>query len=133
MADLRLDQSRAFAGTMLQLHAEFRHRHGLPPLPSSWTLSDHLAALRTRAALSDPALLRSHTRIGNRLLSAVRQLLWDVLKPIFFRQTAVNQDVVLALEALARDRVERRHSQHVLSERITALEAEVDRLRARGE
>jgi hypothetical protein len=41
--------------------------------------------------------------------------------------------VVLALEALARDREQSRHAHYVLSERISALEATVARLRPRGE
>jgi hypothetical protein len=133
VADLPLDQSRALAGLMLQLHGDFRRRHGLPPLPTVWNLTQHLEGLRGRASLVDTSVMRSRAQIVGAALTAGRRALWEILKPLFYRQTEVNRDVVLALEALARDREQSRHAQHVLSERITALEATVARLRARSE
>jgi hypothetical protein len=132
MADLPLDQSRDVAALMLRLHADFRRRHSLPPLPTTWSLAEDMAQLRGRAALTDPALLQSPAAGLGPVLTAVRRLLWDVLKPLFFRQTEVNRDLILALEALARDREQNRHAHHVLSERVSELEALVDRLRPRG-
>ena len=118
---------------MLRLHGDFRQRHGLPPLPTAWTLVHDLGTLRPRAALTDPGVLRSRAPVIGAALTAVRRLMWEILKPLFFRQTEVNRDVLLALEALARDRDERRHADYVLSERMSAVEEAVGRLRARGE
>jgi hypothetical protein len=132
MPDLPLDQTRDLASVMLRLHADFRRRHGLPPLPTAWTLSDDMAQLRGRASLTDLELLRSPAPGVGSALTRVRRLLWDVLKPLFFRQTEVNRDLILALEALAREREQNRHAQYVLSERVSELEAQIDRLRARG-
>jgi hypothetical protein len=132
MADLPLDQSSDLAGVMLRLHADFRRRHGLPPLPTAWTLADDMAQLRGRASLTDVGLLRSPARAVGPTLTRVRRLLWDVLKPLFYRQTEVNRDLILALEALAREREQNRHAQYVLSERVSELETLVERLRPRG-
>jgi hypothetical protein len=133
MADLPLDRSRALAGLMLNLHEDFRRRHGLPPLPTAWTLAEHLQALRGRASLVEASVMRSRAQVVGAALTAGRRVLWGILKPLFYRQTEVNRDVVLALEALARDREQSRHAHHVLSERISALEAAAARLRTRGE
>ena len=132
MADLPIGQSSELAAVMLQLHADFRRRHGLPPLPTAWTLADDMAHLRRRASLTDPGLLRSSARAVGSTLTRVRRLLWDVLKPLFFRQTEVNRDLILALEALAREREQNRHAHYVLSERVSELETLVARLRPRG-
>ena len=118
---------------MLRLHADFRRRHGLPPLPTAWSLADDMTQLRSRASLTDIGLLRSPAPGVGTMLTKVRRLLWDVLKPLFFRQTEVNRDLILALEALAREREQNRHAHYVLSERVSELEAIVDRLRVRGE
>ena len=131
MADLPLDQSSDLAGVMLRLHADFRRRHGLPPLPTAWTLADDMTQLRGRASLTDVGLLRSSAPTLGSTLTRVRRLLWDVLKPLFFRQTEVNRDLILALEALAREREQNRHAHYVLSERVSELEALVARLRPR--
>ena len=58
-ADLPPHQSRAMARVMLDIHADFRRRHGLPALPTAWTLLEHLQPLRDRARLTDPAILGS--------------------------------------------------------------------------
>jgi hypothetical protein len=124
--DLPLDESRVLAGVMLRLHADFRRRHDLPPLPTAWTLLDDMRSLGARATLVDPALLESR---ASRLVTRGRRVLWTILKPLFYRQTEVNRDVVLALEALAREREQNRHAQFVLAERVAELEAEVARLK----
>jgi hypothetical protein len=129
MADLPLDQSSDLAAVMLRLHADFRRRHGLPPLPTAWTLTDDMTQLRGRASLTDVGLLRSSAPVVGSTLTKVRRLVWDVLKPLFFRQTEVNRDLILALEALAREREQNRHAHYVLSERVSELEALIDRLR----
>jgi hypothetical protein len=125
MADLPLDQSRVLARQMLRLHRDFRERHRLPPLPTGWTLEDHLQELRPRSSLTDPALLRSRTRLVGGGLNLVRRIAWEIVKPLFYRQAEVNRDVILALEALARDREQSRHVHHVLSQRISELETAV--------
>ena len=65
-------------------------------------------------------------------LTILRRVFWTVLKPLFYRQTEVNRDVILALEALAREREQNRHAQFVLAERIAALEAELNAAVARS-
>jgi ABC-type uncharacterized transport system YnjBCD ATPase subunit len=87
-----------------------------------------MAQLRGRASLTDVRLLRSSAPTLGSTLTRVRRLLWDVLKPLFFRQTEVNRDLILALEALAREREQNRHAHYVLSERVSELEALVARL-----
>jgi cell division protein FtsB len=52
---------------------------------------------------------------------------------VFDRQTEVNRDVILALEALVRDRQQNRHAYHALSLRISELELEIARLHERDE
>jgi hypothetical protein len=128
--DLPLDQARDLVGVMLRLHADFRQRHALPPLPTVWTLADHIAQLRPRATLVDTRFLESRAPLVGRVLTGARRLLWAVLKPLFYRQTEVNRDMILALEALTRDREHTRHAHFVLAERVAELEAEVDRLHA---
>jgi hypothetical protein len=130
-ADLPPDQSRALAAVMLQLHAYFRTRHGRPPLPTAWTLLDHLEGVRGRALLTDPAILGAGRGAVGALLTRTRTLLWHALKPFFFRQSEVNRDVLLALEALARDHEHTLHVHRALSARIADLEDTVARLRRR--
>ena len=48
--DLPLEEARNLAALMLRLHGDFRRRHGLPPLPTAWTLLDDMEALRSRAS-----------------------------------------------------------------------------------
>ena len=129
--DLPLDQTRDLAGLMLRLHADFRRRHNLPPLPTAWTLLDDMKQLRARASLADPGVLESRALGG--ALTSLRRFVWSVLKPLFYRQTEVNRDVIFALEALARDREQNRHAQFVLAERVAELEGEIARLRAGAE
>jgi hypothetical protein len=131
--DLPLDETRDLAALMLRLHADFRRRHALPPLPTAWTLLDDMQALRARATLVDMRVLESRAPLAGRIVTRARRLLWTVLKPLFYRQTEVNRDVILALEAMAREREEHRHAVFVLAERVAELEADVARLRARPE
>jgi hypothetical protein len=125
--DLPLDEARDLAALMLRLHGDFRRRHGLPPLPTAWTLLDDMNAVRARASLTDPGILESRALGG--ALSFVRRLLWTAMKPLFYRQTEVNRDVIFALEALAREREQSRHAHFVLAERVAELEAELARSR----
>ena len=125
--DLPLEEARDLAALMLRLHADFRRRHGLPPLPTAWTLLDDLKVLRARASLTDPGVLESRALGG--ALTFVRRMLWTVMKPLFYRQTEVNRDVIFALEALAREREQNRHAHFVLAERVAELEAELARAR----
>ena len=129
--DLPLDQTRDLAGLMLRLHTDFRRRHNLPPLPTAWTLLDDMKQLRARASLADPGVLESRALGG--VMTSLRRFVWSVLKPLFYRQTEVNRDVIFALEALARDREQNRHAQFVLAERVAELEGEIARLRAGAE
>ena len=85
-----------------------------------------MQALRARATLVDTGVLESRAP----LVTLARRLLWTVLKPLFYRQTEVNRDVILALEAMAREREQHRHAHFVLAERVAELEAEVARLKA---
>jgi hypothetical protein len=116
---------------MLRLHADFRQRHHLPPLPTAWTLADEMGRLKGRATLVDTGVLESRAPFVGRVLTSARRFLWTILKPLFYRQTEVNRDVILALEALARDREQNRHAHFVLAERVAELEAEVARLHVR--
>jgi hypothetical protein len=125
--DLPLEEARDLAALMLRLHGDFRRRHGLPPLPTAWTLLDDMKTLRPRASLTDPGVLESRALGG--ALTVVRRILWTVLKPLFYRQTEVNRDVIFALEALAREREQSRHAHFVLAERVAELEAELARSR----
>jgi hypothetical protein len=129
--DLPLDQARDVAALMLRLHADFRQRHQLPPLPTAWTLADDMSRLKARASLIDAGVLESRAPRVGRVLTRVRGLLRTILKPLFYRQTEVNRDVILALEAVARDRESSRHAHFVLAERVAELEAEVARLQRR--
>jgi hypothetical protein len=128
---LTVDQSRALAAVMLAIHGDFRQRHGLPPLPTAWALDDHFQTLRDRALLTDPALLGARGGGVSGFVSRARLLLWDALKPLLFRQSEMNRDVVLVLEALARDQEHARHAHRTLSSRIADLETQVADLRRR--
>jgi hypothetical protein len=130
-ADLPPQQALALARTMLDIHADFRRRHGLPALPTAWTLPDFLRELRGRSLLTDPELLGSPRPGVGGLLTRARALVWSLLKPLFFRQSEVNRDVVLALEALARDHEHALHVQRALTSRIAELEATVAALQRR--
>ena len=125
--DLPLDEARELAVLMLRLHGDFRRRHGLPALPTAWTLLGDMNALRSRASLTDPGVLESRALGG--ALTFVRRIFWTIMKPLFYRQTEVNRDVIFALEALAREREQSRHAHFVLAERVAELEAELARSR----
>jgi hypothetical protein len=129
--DLPLDQAGNLAAIMLRLHADFRQRHALPPLPTAWTLLDEMQVLRARATLVDTGVLESKAPLIGGVLTSGRRVLWTLLKPLFYRQTEVNRDLVLAIEAMAREREQHRHAHFVLAERVAELEAEVARLHAR--
>jgi hypothetical protein len=129
--DLPLDQAGNLAAIMLRLHADFRQRHALPPLPTAWTLLDEMQVLRARATLVDTGVLESQAPLIGGVLTSGRRFLWTLLKPLFYRQTEVNRDLVLAIEAMAREREQHRHAHFVLAERVAELEAEVARLHAR--
>ena len=129
--DLPLEQAGNLAAIMLRLHADFRQRHALPPLPTAWTLLDEMQSLRARATLVDTGVLESQAPLIGGLLTSGRRFLWTLLKPLFYRQTEVNRDLVLALEAIAREREQHRHAHFVLAERVAELEAEVARLHER--
>jgi hypothetical protein len=132
-ADLPPDEFGRMATVMLRLHADFRKRHGLPPLPSAWTLLEDLENLRPRSALNEPAVLASPRALIGPALEAARRVLWKILKPVFDRQTEVNRDTILALEALVRDRQQNRHAYHALSLRISELELDIARLHERDQ
>ena len=111
---------------MIRLHAGFRERHGLPTLPTAWALGDHLNALRPLSSLVDPGVgVSQRSGIVGRALNAARRVAWEILKPIFYRQSEINRDVLLALEALSRDRETRLAEHHILSARIWELERQV--------
>ena len=129
MPDLRPDKARKLGQLMLDLHADFRTRHGLPPVPSVWTLHDHLHTLRGRSSLVEPGLLRSPKPVMGTALKGMRTMVWSLLKPFFYRQSEVNRDVLLTLEALARDSEARRGAHDSLSARIAELERAVARMR----
>lgn len=116
---------------MVRLHAEFRRSHGLPPLPTAWSLLEYLRTLRGRSSLVDPQLLRSRRPAVGGLLGAARTFVGKFVKPVFHRQSAVNHDLIVALEALARDRDETRRANHALTARVFELETTVAWLAAR--
>ena len=108
---------------MIRLHAGFRERHGLPALPTAWTLADHLNVLRPLSSLVEPGVgVSRRGGIVGGALNAARRVVWEILKPIFYRQSEINRDMLLALEALSRDRETRLAEHHILSARIWELE-----------
>jgi hypothetical protein len=121
-ADLPPDESRKLALVMLRLHAEFRQRHGLPPVPGVWTLLEDVEEVKRRASLSDAAVLRSPRAVIGPLVTFARWFLWKLLKPVFDRQTDVNRSVLTAVETVARDREQRRHADFDVSLRLNDLE-----------
>ena len=126
--DLPPHQSRAVADVMLRLHDDFRSRHGLPPLPTAWTLMRDLSALRSRAvAINRPT--RSRRPLVGPVITAVRRLIWHFVHPVLNFQPDVNNALLLELEAIARDRDAAQHARHVLSRRITELERQLEHLR----
>jgi hypothetical protein len=126
--DLPPDEFGQMATVMLRLHADFRKRHGLPPVWSEWTLLEGLEDLKPRSALNEPVVLASPRAGIGPALEALRRVLWKILKPVFDRQTEVNRDVIRALEALMRDRQKNRQADHALSLRISEIEMAIARL-----
>jgi hypothetical protein len=131
--DLPPDEFGKMATVMLRLHADFRKRHGLPPVSSAWTLLEDLEDLKPRSALNEPAVLASPRAVMGPAIKATRRVLWKILKPVFDRQTEVNRDVIRALEALLRDRQQSRQAYHALVLRISELEMAIARLDGRDE
>ena len=125
MPDLRPDKARKLGRLMLELHADFRRRHGLPPVPTAWTLDDHLHALGRRSSLVERDFLGSPKPVIGAALKSLRIAIWTLLKPIFYRQSEVNRDLLLTLEALARDSEARRRAHDSLSARVAELERAV--------
>lgn len=121
-ADLPPGESAEVARVMLRLHAEFRRRRGLSPVPSAWTLLEDLQPARGRLALNDAAVLRSPRPVIGPIITGVRWMLWKLLQPVFDRQTEANRDLVDWVEALARYRDQRRYADFDLSVRVTELE-----------
>jgi len=116
---------------MLQTHDAFRQRHGLPPVPTAWALDRLLGDLRARALLTDPSILRSDRGGTGAIVTRIRVTLWGLLKPLFFRQSEVNRDLTLALDALARDHAHTLHVHRAFSARLADLEARIGRLQRR--
>jgi hypothetical protein len=117
--DLPPLQSGKLALVMLRLHADFRQRHGLPPVPS---IADDLDQARRRVVLNDPSVLRSPRPVIGRVLERTRRVFWKVLKPVFDRQTDMNRSLIRVLEALLAEREHHRHVHYDLSLRVAELE-----------
>ena len=107
---------------MLRLHADFRRRHGLAPLPIVWTIAEDLDAAIGRATLNEPIALASPRPVVGGVISGFRRVFWRILKPIFDRQTDVNRSLIRVIDALLREREEHRYIHHDLSRRIAQLE-----------
>jgi hypothetical protein len=131
--DLPPDEFGQLATVMLQLHAEFRRRHGLPPVRNAWTFIQSLEEMKSRAILNDPAILNSPRPGIGGVVEAVRHVFWKILKPVFDRQTEVNREAILGLQALARADEQSRQTCAELAARVAKLEAELGRLRERPE
>lgn len=133
MPDLRPDRARTLGRLMLGLHDDFRKRHGLPPVPSPWTLDEHLRPLHDRRSLIEPSLLDSPRPVLGKIIERLRRALEGLLHAIFHRQTELNRDVLLTLEALSRDSRARRGAHDSLSARVAELERAVARLEGKSE
>ena len=117
--DLPPLQSGKLALVMLRLHADFRQRHGLSPVPS---IADDLDQARRQVVLNEPNVLHSPRPVIGRAVESTRRLLWKVLKPVFDRQTEMNRSLVRVLEALLAEREHHRHVHYDLSLRVAELE-----------
>ncbi len=131
------DQAYALAVLMLQLHDDLRRRRGLPPLPSASRARDdtwgaRLQSVQARSSLSEGAVLGSHRRGVGTIIKAIRTAFWTILKPVFDRQSHVNSEVILALNALVKEREQLLWQQDMLSMRIVELEY-LAGLRKRGQ
>jgi len=132
-SDLTSDEYGRAATVMLQLHADFRRRHGLPPLPSAATIFERVETMKRRSALNEPGVLRSPRPVIGPVLEVARRILWKILLPIFDRQTEVNRDLFLAVEIMAvesilSDRAAQRDREQALLTRIAELETRLARL-----
>jgi hypothetical protein len=121
-ADLPPLQSDLLAVVMHRLHADFRRRHGLPPLPH---LGEDLDEARRRVALNEPSVLQSPRSVVGPVIQATRRVLWRVLQPVFDRQTDMNRSLIRVLEALLAEREHHRHVHYQLSLRVADLERRV--------
>jgi hypothetical protein len=117
--DLPPLQSGMLAEVMLRLHADFRRRHGLPPMPD---LAADLDEARRRVALNDSSVLQSPRSVIGPAIQGARRVLWRILQPVFDRQTDMNRSLIRVLEALLEERAHHRHVHYHLSLRVTDLE-----------
>ena len=131
--DLPPDEFGQLAAVMLRLHADFRRRHGLPPMRSAWSAIQTLEEMKGRAVLNEPEILSSPRPGIGRAVEAVRRVFWKILKPVFDRQTEVNREAILGLQAVMRTGEQSRQSCAELTTRVAKLEVELGRLRERRE
>lgn len=117
--DLPPLQSGKLALVMLQLHADFRRRHGLPPVPS---LADDLDQARGRMVLNEASVLHSPRPVIGQAIQGTRKVFWRILKPVFDRQTDLNRSLIRVLDALLAEREHHRHVHYDLSLRVAELE-----------
>ena len=117
--DLPPLQSTKLALVMLRLHADFRQRHGLPPLPS---LAEDLDDARRHVILNEPGVLRSPRPVIGQAIEGTRRVLWKILKPVFDRQTDLNRSLIRVLDAVLAEREQHRHVHYDLSVRVAELE-----------
>ncbi len=120
--DLPPLQSGRLALVMLQLHADFRRRHGLPPVPS---LAEDLDQARGRMVLNEPSVLHSPRPVIGQAIEGTRKVFWRILKPVFDRQTDLNRSLIRVLDALLAEREQHRHVHYDLSLRVAELERRV--------
>ena len=120
--DLPPLQSGKLALIMLRLHADFRHRHGLPPVPS---IADDLDQARRRMVLNEASVLESPRPLIGQAIAGTRRVIWRILKPVFDRQTDMNRSLIRVLEALLAEREHHRHVHYDLSLRVAELERRV--------
>lgn len=133
-ADLPSDEFFKTATVMLRLHADFRARHHLAPLPIASTLFENLESLKGRSRLNHPDILRSPRPVIGGVIAATRRILWKILKPVFDRQTEVNLDQIMAIEILTLEAVmSDRQARQALSARVAELEAKLARPHERVE
>ena len=104
---------------MLRLHADFRQRHGLPPVPS---IADDLDQARRRVVLNEPDVVHSPRPVFGQAIAGARRVFWRIQKPVFDRQTAMNRSLIRVLEALLAEREHHRHVHYDLSLRVAELE-----------
>lgn len=117
--DLPPLQSGKLAVIMLRLHADFRRRHGLPPMPD---VADDLNQARLRVVLNEPSVLQSPRAVVGRAIEGTRHVFWKILKPVFDRQTDMNRSLIRVLDALLQEREHHRHVHYDLSRRVSELE-----------